>query len=92
MRHAQSFMDPPSPSCTHARTGQGEVVEARVQIFHIETTLNNDMFPGPFDFLAKREWDWTARDQATFAAISRALDMMPPQGAPSSSAGGRPTP
>ena len=45
---AQSFMDPSaSPSCTTRAGRQGEIVEAAVPIFHIETTLNNDMFDGP---------------------------------------------
>ena len=35
-------------------------------MFQIETTLNTDMFPTPFDFLSKREWEWTAKDRATF--------------------------
>ena len=39
--------------------------DAGVKIFQIETTLNTDTFPTPFDFLAKREWEWTARDRAT---------------------------
>ena len=31
------------------------------KIFQIETTLNTDTFPSPFDFLSKREWEWTAQ-------------------------------
>jgi hypothetical protein len=30
------------------------------QIFTVETTINNDAFPSPFDFLSKREWEWSA--------------------------------
>ena len=32
-------------------------------MFHIETTLNNDMFGGPMGFLAKPEARWTPRDR-----------------------------
>ena len=47
------------------------------KVFQIETTLNTDMFPSPFDFLAKREWEWTARDRATFLGTTKGLDRMP---------------
>ena len=36
------------------------------KVFQIETTMNTDMFPSPFDFLSKREWEWNAKDRATF--------------------------
>ena len=47
------------------------------KIFQIETTLNTDMFPSPFDFLSKREWEWTARDRATFLATTKSLNRTP---------------
>ena len=48
-----------------------------MKIFQIETTLNTDTFPSPFGFLAKREWEWTARDRATYLATSKALNRTP---------------
>ena len=39
--------------------GQGASPTAGVKVFQIETTLNTDTFPKPFDFLQKREWEWT---------------------------------
>ena len=69
LRHSRSFMDP-SKSELHRSAGrQGEIVEAAVPIFHIETTLNNDMYDGPLAFLAKPEARWTPREQTTFAAL-----------------------
>ena len=47
------------------------------KIFQIETTLNTDTFPSPFDFLSKREWEWTARDRATYLATAKSLDRAP---------------
>jgi len=77
MRHSRSFMDPERSELHHAARRQGEVVEAAVPIFHIETTLNNDMFSSPLRFLGKPEHRWSAREQATFAAVKRSLDHMP---------------
>ena len=79
LRHSRSFMDP-SKSELHRSAGrQGEIVEAAVPIFHIETTLNNDMYDGPLAFLAKPEARWTPREQTTFAALKRTTDRMNPK-------------
>ena len=37
--------------------------DAGVKIFQIETTLNNDTFPAPWDFLQKREWEMNAKER-----------------------------
>ena len=47
------------------------------KIFQIETTLNTDMFPKPFGFINKREWEWTAKDRATFLGTTKALKRTP---------------
>jgi hypothetical protein len=77
LRHSRSFMDPEKSALHHSAGRQGEIVEAAVPIFHIETTLNNEMFGGPLAFLGKPEARWTPRDQATFAAIKRTTDRLP---------------
>ena len=45
--------------------------DAGVKIFQIETTLNNDTFgtSGPMSVLQKREWEWSAKDRATFVGM-----------------------
>ena len=50
-----------------------------VKIFQIETTLNNDTFPSNLGFLNKREWEWSAYDQALMMAAKKANDMAPPR-------------
>ncbi len=47
------------------------------RVFQIESTLNTDMFPSPFDFLFKREWEWKAKDRATFLATTKSLARTP---------------
>ncbi len=76
-----SFMDPSkSASCTTRAGRQGEIVEAAVPIFHIETTLNNDMFDGPLSLpRPSPRRAGRAREQATFAALKRTTDRMPPK-------------
>jgi hypothetical protein len=53
--------------------------DAGVKIFQVETTLNNDTFGagGPMAVLQKREWEWTARDRASFLGMKAGLDRLP---------------
>src|SRR5271169_5029275 len=74
MQHSKSFMDQPASELHSANWRMGRLIaESGVKIFQIETTLNNDTFPSNFVFLQKREWEWSLRDRATFAATSTAL-------------------
>ena len=78
MRNSRSFMDRHKSALHSSNWRMGKVIqESGVKIFQIETTLNNDAFPAPFDFLQKREWEWNARDRASFVASSKALDRTP---------------
>jgi len=77
LRASRSFMDPSSSELHRSASRQGEIVEAAVPIFHVETTLNNAMFGGALRFLAKPEARWSAREQATFAAVKRATERLP---------------
>ena len=80
MQHSRSFMDQHASELHSSNWRMGEVIrKAGVKIFQIETTLNTDTFPKPFDFLMKREWEWSARDRATFVASSKALTRTPPK-------------
>ena len=53
--------------------------DAGIKVFQIETTVNNDLYgDGPLSVLAKREWEWTTRDRATFMAAKAGLDRLSP--------------
>ncbi|CAN5831331.1 hypothetical protein BH24ACT2_BH24ACT2_15210 [soil metagenome] len=80
MQHSRSFMDQHRSELHSSNWRMGEVIrQAGVKIFQIETTLNNDTFPKPFEFLQKREWEWTRRDRASYLGASKALDRTPPR-------------
>ena len=80
MRHSKSFMDQPASELHSSNWRMGRLIaESGVKIFQIETTLNNDTFPSNFAFLQKREWEWSLRDRATYAATSTALSKTPPR-------------
>jgi hypothetical protein len=78
MQHSRSFMDQHRSELHSSNWRMGKVIrDAGVKIFQIETTLNTDTFPSPFDFLGKREWEWNARDRATYLATAAGTKRMP---------------
>jgi lactate racemase len=80
MRRSTSFMDRHSSELHSSNWRMGKVLrDAGVKIFQIESTLNNDTFgtSGPMAVLQKREWEWSARDRASFIAMKAGLDRLP---------------
>jgi len=55
----------------------GRLLAEHLKIFTIETTLTNESFPSQFGFLNKREWEWSARDQAMFLSAKKANERAP---------------
>ena len=80
MRHSKSFMDREKSELHSSTWRMGHVLrDAGINIFQIETTMNNNVFgtEGPMSVLQKREWEWNPRDRATFLAMKTGLDRMP---------------
>src|SRR6516165_6956240 len=80
MRHSRSFMDQERSELHSSNWRMGRLIAASgVKVFQIETTLNNDALPEQMACLQRREWEWTARDRATYLAVTRGLSMAPPR-------------
>ncbi|MGH9266598.1 MAG: lactate racemase domain-containing protein, partial [Acidimicrobiales bacterium] len=77
MMNSRSYMDPPSSALHSSCERMGRLLAEHLRIFTIETTLNNHTFGPPFDFLQKREWEWSAVDQAAFLAAKASTGRMP---------------
>ena len=78
MQHSRSFMDQHRSELHSSNWRMGRLIAASgVKVFQIETTLNNDTFPSQFSFLQKREWEWSARDRASYLAVSKSLERTP---------------
>jgi hypothetical protein len=80
LQHSRSLMDRHRSELHHSvwRMGRLFASEGPV-IFQIESTLNTDTFPSAFSFLQKREWEWSARDRASYLATAKGLERMPPK-------------
>jgi hypothetical protein len=78
MQRSRSFMDQHRSELHSSNWRMGKVLrDSGVKIFQIETTLNTDTFPTEFAFLQRREWEWSARDRASFLAVSKTLQRTP---------------
>ena len=77
LEHSRSFMDPSSSALHASATRISRLLQEHVRVFHVETTVNNDVFPSPYGFVNTREWEWSLRDQVSALATKRALDLAP---------------
>jgi hypothetical protein len=78
LQHTRSLMDRHNSELHKSVWRLGAVMRDHgPRVFQIESTLNTDTFPSPFDFLSKREWEWSARDRATYLATAKSLNRTP---------------
>ena len=78
MEASKSFMDQHRSELHKSNWRMGKIMRDNgPRVFQIETTLNSDTFPKPFEFLSKREWEWNARDRASFIGAKKSLDRTP---------------
>ena len=70
---SHSFMDHTKSHLHHSAWRMGKLLAQHLNVFQIETTLNNDVFGPPYGFFQRREWEWSLRDQASMLAVRRGL-------------------
>lgn len=83
MLKSRSFMDRHNSELHHSNWRQGEVLRgAGISVFQVETTVNNNTFglDGPLSVLQKREWEWGAKDRASFIGMQAGLRAMGERG------------
>ena len=66
IRESDSYMEPTTSALHRSTERIGRVIDKHLKVFHIETALNNRMFDGPTEFLAKKEEDYTEFDRLKF--------------------------
>src|ERR1044071_3821416 len=60
---SDGYMDPSRSELSRKCERMGKIVDEHMNVFHIETALNNDMFMSPTQFLAKNEDEFTEFDR-----------------------------
>jgi hypothetical protein len=77
MRDCWSYMDPPASALATSIERMGKIVEKALDVFHIETTVNNRMFDSALGFFHKNEDDWTGAERVAFKALAGTLSRLP---------------
>ena len=77
IRDSNSYMDPSSSELTRKINRLGKLVDEHLNVFHIETTVNNRMFAGEMSFLTKNEDTFSAYERMKFEAMRFAMSKMP---------------
>jgi len=74
---SNSYMDPEASELYRRNKRQAQVLKQHIDVFHIETVLNNKMYDDQMSFLALPEEDWTGADMMKFKTFQYALKRMP---------------
>ncbi len=77
MRECHSYMDPKKSALATSIQRMGRVANAALNVFTIETTINNRMFDRPLEFLAKNEDDLDNREWGLLKALVATTARLP---------------
>ncbi|MFB6352343.1 MAG: lactate racemase domain-containing protein [Bradymonadaceae bacterium] len=74
---SDSYMDPDESALYDSNRRMGELIKEHVDVFHVETSLNNKMYDDQLSFLARPEEEWSSTDWMKFKSMRWSLDKMP---------------
>jgi hypothetical protein len=77
IRKSGSYMDPDDSELNTRITRMGKLLAQHVDVFTIETTVNNRMFGPALDFLARNEDELTPREEFRLKALVKTLKVLP---------------
>lgn len=77
MRNCHSYMDPSRSELATSVTRMGRLANSKLNVFNIETTINNRMFDPALDFLSKNEDDLSGSEKMALRAMRFSLDKLP---------------
>ena len=77
MRACHSYMDPGSSALATSVERMGRIANQKLNVFTIETTINNRMFDRPLEFLAKNEDELTSVEKNSLRALRFTLSKLP---------------
>jgi nickel-dependent lactate racemase len=77
MRNCHSYMDPGRSALATSVERMGRLVNKTINVFTIETTVNNRMFDRPLEFLHKNEDDLTTTEKAALKGLVMTLNRVP---------------
>jgi hypothetical protein len=77
IRACESYMDPAKSELSNRLTRMGRVANAALNVFTVETTVNNRMFDPTLSFLAKNEDELDGRERALLSGLVATTARLP---------------
>jgi len=77
VRMSGSYMEPARSELNRRMVNVGRLIEEKLQVFHVETTVNNRMFDRPLDILAKNEDDLSMLEWKGLQTLVKTLEKLP---------------
>lgn len=77
IRKSDSYMDPDKSELNTRVVRMGRLLNSKLDVFTIETTVNNQMFGDNLSFLAKNEDDLSKREWWSLKALVKTLKTLP---------------
>ena len=77
IRETECYMEPARSTLAKKMEGVGKLIEEKLNVFHIETTVNNRMFDKPLAFLAKNEDELSRAEERAMSALIKTLKILP---------------
>lgn len=77
IRASDSYFDHTRSPLTDSCDRMGRIVNRELNVFHVETAVNNRMFDPRMQFFTKPEDEWTPLDKASFRVAQVGLQSLP---------------
>ena len=77
IRKTNTYMDPEDSFLASRMVQVGKLINRHVEVFHIESTVNNAMFDKPLEFLGKNEDELTSTEKRGLKLLVKTLDRLP---------------
>lgn len=77
IKKSNSYMDPENSELYKRNKRQALVLKEHVNVFHIETAINNKMYDDPMAFMAIPEDMWTSADLLKYKSMQWSLKKLP---------------
>lgn len=77
IRDSNSYMDPENSALNHKIERLGKLVDENLNVFHIETALNNKMFPEGYDILTRNEDEFSFADRMKWEILKQTFSRLP---------------
>jgi hypothetical protein len=77
--NCSSYMDPDHSELAYANTRIGKIIDEKLNVFHVETSINNRIFPATASFLGKNEDMFSTADRTAARLMMSSMKRLRPK-------------